>query len=209
MPEFIDIYTEDSQKIGTISKKEYYSGDIKDVPWIKCCTCFVIDDKEKKVLFEKRGKRFLDPGKLDLCSGHVQSGEIPTQSMIRELDEELNIKEENSRNIHYLGELKLDYTKLKDETNRKQLKCFVSVYALKMKDISKIQIDNDEAISMGWLNFEDTIGFISNNMTRIPYDEGLKEVYNEIFERLNDYMKLKINLKYNENKKDFEKEEKI
>ena len=104
MSELIDIYTEDGQKIGTVSKKEYYSGNIEDVPWIKCCTCFVIDENGKKVLFEKRGKRFLDPGKLDLCSGHVQSGEVPTQSMIRELEEELSIKENDSRNVHYLGE---------------------------------------------------------------------------------------------------------
>ena len=193
MSELIDIYTEDGQKIGTISKKEYYSGNIQDVPWIKCCTCFVIDEKEKKTLFEKRGKRFLDPGKLDLCSGHVKSGEVPTQSMIRELNEELSIKENNSRNVHYLGELRLDYTKLKDETDRKQLKCFVSVYALKMKDISKIQIDNNEAISIGWLNLEDTIGFISNNMTRIPYNEELEKEYSKIFENLEQYICRQLN----------------
>ena len=194
MSELIDIYTEDNQKIGSISKKEYYSGNIKDIPWIKCCTCFVIDENGHKVLFEKRGKRFLDPGKLDLCSGHVRSGEVPTQSMIRELDEELSIKEKNSRNVHYLGELKLDYTKLKDETDRKQLKCFVSVYALKMKDISSIQIDNEEAISIGWLSLEDAIGFITNNMTRIPYAEELEQQYKEIFEGLKQYISPSIKI---------------
>ena len=193
MSELIDVYTEDGQKIGTVYKKEYYSGNIEDVPWIKCCTCFVIDENEQKVLFEKRGECFLDRGKLDLCSGHVQSGEIPTQSMIRELDEELSIEEKDSRNVHYLGELRLDYTKLKDETDRKQLKCFVSVYALKMKDISGIQIDNNEAVSMGWLSFEDTIGFISNNMTRIPYDNELEHQYIEIFEKLKEFISPTIN----------------
>ena len=188
MSELIDIYTEEGKNIGTISKKEYYSGDIKDIPWIKCCTCFVIDENGRKILFEKRGKRFLDPGKLDLCSGHVKSGEVPTQSMIRELDEELSIKENDSRNVHYLGKLKVDYTKLKDETDTKQLKCFVSFYALKMKDISKIQIDNNEAISMGWLNIDDAIHFISNNMTRLPYNEELATEYNEIFENLKNYI---------------------
>lgn len=193
MAELIDIYTEDGQKIGTTSKKEYYSGNQQDVPWIKCCTCFVIDEAEKKILFEKRGKRFLDPGKLDLCSGHVQTGEIPIQSMVRELNEELNISEDNSRNLQYLGTLKIDYTQLKDETNKKNLKCFVSAYALKMHDVSKIQVDNKEAISMGWLNFEDTLGFISNNMTRIPYEHELKEQYEEIFENLKKYMYTQLN----------------
>jgi len=188
MPELIDIYTEDGKKIGKTTKKEYYSGNTQDVPWIKCCTCFVIDDKEKKILFEKRGKRFLDPGKLDLCSGHVRSEETPIQSMVRELYEELSISEEDSRNVYYLGELKIDYTKLKDETSRKELKCFVSAFALKLRDISKIQVDNIEAVSIGWLNLEDTLGFISNNMTRIPYEKELAKDYRKIFYNLKSYI---------------------
>ena len=38
--------------LDTITKKEYYSGNIKNVPWIKCCTCFVIDEKGQKVLYK-------------------------------------------------------------------------------------------------------------------------------------------------------------
>lgn len=196
MEELIDVFTEDGKKIGTMPKKEYYLLNTTDVPWIKCCTCFVIDENGKRILFEKRGKCFLDQGKVDLCSGHVQSKELPIQSMVRELGEELSIGENKSRNLHFLGTLKIDYTKLKDETNRKNLKCFVSVYALKMKDINSISIDNEEAISIGWLNLEDTIGFISNNMTRIPYDEELSESYNEIFKNLKNYMHPELN--YNE-----------
>ena len=54
MDEILDICTENGEKIGTISKKEYYSLKQK-APWIKCVTCFVIDEKNKKILFEKRG----------------------------------------------------------------------------------------------------------------------------------------------------------
>lgn len=193
MSELIDICTEEGRKIRTITKREYYSGNIKDIPWIKCCTCFVIDDNENKILFEKRGKRFLDPGKLDLCSGHIQSGEVPLQGMVRELNEELNISENDSRNVHYLGQLKIDYTKLKEETSRMPLKCFVDVYALKINDISKIKVDNQEAVSIGWLNLEDTVGFISNNMTRIPYEEELKEDYIKIFDNLKRYIYPELN----------------
>lgn len=189
MAELLDIFTEQGEKIGTISKKDYYSWeDPETLPWINCCTCFVIDDENKKILFEKRGKRFLDPGKLDLCSGHVQSGEAPFQSMIRELDEELKIGEQDSINIHHLGNIILDYTNLKDETNRKSLKCFLSVYALRMKDIANIQIDGREVIQKGWLDYDDAVGFISNSMTRLPYDANLAPQYSGIFEKLKSYM---------------------
>lgn len=157
MAELIDVYTEDGIKKGTMPKKEYYSIQDGNIPWINCATCFVIDEKTKKILFEKRGNRFLDPGKLDLCSGHIRAGELPFQGMVRELKEELSIPEEIGSNIKYLGNVKVDYTKLKDETNRKNLKCFVNVFALTIKDSSIIEIDNKEAINIGWLNFDDTI----------------------------------------------------
>lgn len=192
MAEMIDIYTKEGIKIGTISKKEYYSLD-GDIPWIKCCTCFVVDQETNKILFEKRGKRFLDPGKLDLCSGHVRSGEVPIQGMVRELGEELNIPESVARNIQYLGKMDVDYTNLEDETNRKNLKCFVSCYALKVKNQSEIAIDGREAINKGWLNYDDSIGFISNSMTRLPYENSLVEKYDAIFDKLRTFMNLKQN----------------
>lgn len=192
MAEMIDIYTKEGIKIGTISKKEYYSLN-GDIPWIKCCTCFVVDQETNKILFEKRGKRFLDPGKLDLCSGHVRSGEVPIQGMVRELGEELNIPESVARNIQYLGKMDVDYTNLEDETNRKNLKCFVSCYALKVKNQSEIAIDGREAINKGWLNYDDSIGFISNSMTRLPYENSLVEKYDAIFDKLRAFMNLKQN----------------
>ena len=192
MAEMIDIYTKEGIKIGTISKKEYYSLN-GDIPWIKCCTCFVVDQETNKILFEKRGKRFLDPGKLDLCSGHVRSGEVPIQGMVRELGEELNIPESVARNIQYLGKMDVDYTNLEDETNRKNLKCFVSCYALKVKNQSEIAIDGREAINKGWLNYDDSIGFISNSMTRLPYENSLVENYDAIFDKLRTFMNLKQN----------------
>ena len=192
MAEMIDIYTKEGLKIGTISKKEYYSLN-GDIPWIKCCTCFVVDQETNKILFEKRGKRFLDPGKLDLCSGHVRSGEVPIQGMVRELGEELNIPESVARNIQYLGKMDVDYTNLEDETNRKNLKCFVSCYALKVKNQSEIAIDGREAINKGWLNYDDSIGFISNSMTRLPYENSLVEKYDAIFDKLRTFMNLKQN----------------
>ena len=142
---------------------------------------------------EKRGKRFLDPGKLDLCSGHVRSGEVPIQGMVRELGEELNIPESVARNIQYLGKMDVDYTNLEDETNRKNLKCFVSCYALKVKNQTEIAIDGREAINKGWLNYDDSIGFISNSMTRLPYENSLVEKYDAIFDKLRTFMNLKQN----------------
>lgn len=76
MLELIDTFDENENKTGTIKKGEHTDD------FVKCCSCFVINSKNQ-VLIEKRGKTVLDAGKLDLCSGHVQSGEASIQGMIR------------------------------------------------------------------------------------------------------------------------------
>lgn len=205
MKELLDIFDEREEKVGILSKKDYYSQD-GDVPWIKCCSCFVIESSTNRILFEKRGNRFLDPGKLDLCSGHIRSQELPSQAMARELVEELGvdklfakdagidisdkprINRELAEKLKFLGKVKVDYTKLSDETNRKKLKCFVYMYALKLRSLENIDIDHREVVQSGLLSISDSIGFIENSMTRLPYEKILKNYYDNIFKNLEHYI---------------------
>ena len=184
----LDIYTKDGQKIGEMPKKAYYNGNLKDIQWIKCCTCFVVDAKTGNILFEKRGKVELDSGKLDLCSGHVRSQELPFQAMIRELREELNISESVASNIKHLSDVHIDYTTLSDEENRKRLKAIVSIFALKVHDINQIKKDNIEVVKTGWLSHKDSVSFIKNGMTRIPYEESFSQQFEEVFSKLDDFI---------------------
>lgn len=187
MDENLDIFTKDGRPIGIMPKKYYYS-QTGIVHWIKCCTCFVVDKKEDKILFEKRGNTLLDPGKLDLCSGHVKSGEIPRVAMARELTEELGIPLNISSTATFLGKVLVDYSNLSDPTNRKNMKCITSLYALGITDLSQIKVDNDEVVRFAWLSREDAIAFITNSMTRLPYEESLKEPYQEIFSKLDEFI---------------------
>ena len=82
---------------------------------------------------------------MDLCSGHVQTDEPTFISMQRELKEELGIDATVSK-LKNLGTVVVDYTKLKDETNRKNLKCFIDIYGTKIQDVSQVKIDEDEVI---------------------------------------------------------------
>ncbi len=187
MDELLDIFTKDGRIVGIMPKKFYYS-QTGETFWIKCCSCFVIDKKEKKILFEKRGNTFIDAGKLDLCSGHVQSGEVPRIAMTRELNEELGIDKSLGSTASYLGEVLADYSTLSDPTNRRNMKCITSIYALGLDDISMINIDNVEVVRYAWLSRDDAIEFIKNSMTKMPYDESLKVQYDWIFEKLDNYM---------------------
>lgn len=187
MDEILDIFTKDGRKIGMMTKKFYYS-QTGEVPWIKCCSCFVVDKNQNSILFEKRGNTLIDAGKLDLCSGHVQSGEIPRITMTRELSEELGIPKNIASTAQFLGEVAVDYSNLTDPTNRRNMKCIISMYALGITDLSQINIDNDEVVRYAWLPRREAIGFIENSMTRMPYEESLKKQYDIIFHMLDKLM---------------------
>ena len=51
----------------------------------------------------------LDPGKYDFCSGHMKDGEIPLQSMYRELKEEMGLSLDKDK-LRYENTLEIFYT---------------------------------------------------------------------------------------------------
>ena len=61
-------------------------------------SCFVIND-ENKVLIERRANTKLTANEIDLCSGHTDNNETPTQAMIREYVEELHSGTEEEKQI--------------------------------------------------------------------------------------------------------------
>lgn len=76
----------------------------------------VITNNEGNVLLLKRKATLkLDPGKYDMCSGHIKKGEIPAQAMIRELGEEIGITIEDILDISKLGKIPTPHQKFRDK----------------------------------------------------------------------------------------------
>ena len=72
-----------------------------------------ITNKEGKVLLLKRMNTLkLDPGKYDLCSGHIKEGEAPTQAMYREIEEELGISFDEIKKFELMGIIETPHKKL-------------------------------------------------------------------------------------------------
>ena len=125
---------------------------------------------------------------LDLCSGHVQSGETPTLACLRELQEEVGLKDDNISSFQKLGEVDIDYTTLQLGDNVHNMKCLTTVFATKVRDISQLVIDKEEVEKIAFLDYFSAVGFIQYGMTRIPYDDSNKQQYQEIFSKLSDYI---------------------
>ena len=75
----------------------------------------IITNKDGNVLLLKRnGNLKLDPSKYDFCSGHIKEGEIPLQSMYRELHEEIGLEPHQIKKIEQVGTIETPHSKLKN-----------------------------------------------------------------------------------------------
>lgn len=172
MTELLDTFDEYGNKTGTIKKGEITSD------YVKCCSCFVVNGKNQ-VLIEKRGKTVLDAGKLDLCSGHVQSGEVPIQGMIRELTEELGIKEDEARNIKSIGKVLIDFNKIGGT-----FKCITDIFVLKRKK-EDLALQDEEVKGIEYYDLEEALNLIRENKIRIPYSQEFEGIFNNLKQELN------------------------
>ena len=143
-----NVYNKDGELTRKIDKRQELN--ISEDEWLKGVTCFVINEKGE-VLIEKRVNKGLTPGKLDLCSGHVDGDETQTQAMIRELGEELGIKTEEA----------------------------ITEYCLK-RNSSYVIIQKEEIDKIVWLPLEETFELIKSGRTKFPKNYDYEEVFEKV-----------------------------
>ena len=189
------IYTEDKRKLGIMKKNNYkrltgklVDGNGKEIePWVECVTCFVIDKKSKEVAVELRGLSEIDPGELDLCSGHVRAGEIPKIAMIRELKEEMGLENMSNESIAneliLCGKVKMDFTKAKKNSS-KNLRCFATAYAIQIDDRNIVKPNDPAVLKIAWSDFERMKDDIRNSRYRFPFTAETAKDYENIFDNV-------------------------
>ena len=146
--------------------------------WLKGVTCFILNENGE-VLIEKRANKGLTPGQLDLCSGHLDGDETPTQAMIRELGEELGIETEEAMNVIKLTQ---DGIPFEFENSGRTLRFLITAYCLK-RNSSKVIIQKEEVDSVKWIQLEKCLELIKNGKTKFPESH---EKYDEVFQKVID-----------------------
>lgn len=149
--------------------------ELNENDWLNGVTCFVINDKGE-VLIEKRVDKGLTPGKLDLCSGHVDGEETQTQAMIRELKEELGIQLEEA-----IKAIKLtpENIPLKFESSGKNKNFFITFYCLKRNN-SDVIFQKEEIDKIVWLPIEETFELIKSGRTKFPKNYNYEEIFEKV-----------------------------
>lgn len=149
---------------------------LEDNEWLKGVSCFIIN-KEGKILIEKRANKGLTPGKLDLCSGHVDGNEVSTQTMIRELREELGIPLEESMNVIPLEELDLKF----ENKGTSKRNFFIKFFCLK-RNKDNVKIQKDEVEEIYYVPMEEAFELIRTGRTKFPKDDRYENIFEKVRE---------------------------
>lgn len=147
-------------------------------------SCFVLDEKGN-ILIEKRGNTKITAGEIDLCSGHIDNNETPTQAMIREYVEELHkgdIKEqEQARNEAINNLKKLDELDLVFKNKGNERKFFIQFYVMKT-ELNKLTIQKEEISDIEWISMEKVFELIRQGKTKFPYDKRYEKIFKQVRE---------------------------
>ena len=151
--------------------------DIENEDWLKGVSCFVINEKNE-VLIERRVNKGLTPGRLDLCSGHIDNAELAIQAMIRELEEELGIKLNESVNVQKLSS---HSAPLNFGSEEKRRNFFIDFFCLKRNN-SRVIFHEEEVQAISWVPLEKCFELIKNGKTKFPPNYNYEEIFKEVRE---------------------------
>ena len=168
-----NVYNKDGKIIDKVNKKDEMN--LNSDTWLKAVTCFVLNEKGE-VLIEKRVNKGINPGQLDLCSGHVDINETQTQAMIRELGEELVIGLEEAMNVVKVSQ---DDLKFQIESSGKILNFLGTMYCLK-RNSSEVSIQKEEIEKIVWLPLEETFELIKSGRTRFPKNFNYEQIFQNV-----------------------------
>lgn len=163
-------------------------------------SCFIIDEKDR-ILIEKRANTKLTANEIDLCSGHTNNNETPTQAMIREYVEELHSGTEEEKQIArkeaIKGLKKLEELDLVFRNKGKERKFFIQFYMLKTK-MKQYTKQTEEVQNIEWIPYQECFDLIRQGKTKFPYDNRYEKMFMDIEEYIKGKKKEKnkdINIK--------------
>lgn len=171
--EYLDVYNEKHQLIGTRTRKEIHELGL----WHDSVHIWLYD-KFGCIYFQKR----LDSNKYyTTCSGHVNTLETIENAIIREVHEELGLNI-NLEDVEEIGTVKWQYEGTFID------KAFVHVYLIKI-DINKInfKFQEDEVLGLIRLKVDDVLNLFLGNINNI-YGQAIENKSYEVNVGINDFL---------------------
>lgn len=155
----------------------------------------IITNKEGNVLLLKRLDTLkLDPGKYDLCSGHMKTMEVPMQSMIRELKEETGICIEQIKRMEKLGDIPVPHEKFLD----KMCHMYYIEIDISEKDLNRMikEVEEPEMQKAKYVKDINELRKIqkSTDLMRTIYTEDMEKIFGIVEKKINERKELGKNI---------------
>ena len=172
--EIVNYYDKNGNKIGTVEREE----GIEKGLLLKAVQIWIINPETKRVLMQERShKKVNDPGMIDVsASGHVQTGEVPMQAIIREGKEELGERafEKLIPTIKKINEFEIDFSK----NGRKGKYLTYEYLAYSCEKLEAYTKQDSEVEKLFFMDYEDVKKMIINKekKCRIPYNKDTKKL---------------------------------
>lgn len=176
MNEFFDILNENGDYTNKIaSRDECYRKGL----WHKAVVVFIISNDNKRILLQQRSAtKKLWPNLWDITAGgHVLSGELGYQAVIRETKEEIGINI-NKESLEFIGSTRSE--NIKGNIINKHFNEYYIVHA--DIDVSNIILQEEEVQNIKWFSKEDVIEKIKNNYDNLTDKIGCWKYLLKYFE---------------------------
>lgn len=176
MNEFFDVLNENGEYTNKIASRDECH---KNGLWHKAVVVFIISNDNKKVLLQQRSAtKRLWPNLWDITAGgHVLSGELGYQAVIRETKEEIGINI-NKESLEFIGSTRSE--NIKGDIVNKHFNEYYIVHA--DIDVNNIILQEEEVQNIEWFNKEDVIKKIKNNYDNLTDKTGCWEYLLKYFE---------------------------
>lgn len=141
----------------------------------------ITDKKGRPLLLKRLDTLRLDPGKYDMCSGHMKKGECPMQAVYREVREELGMMQDDMLQVNKLGNIIIQNT---------ICHMYHVVTNLTEEQINK-NIENTQDREIEYATFLDNINALRNlqkdtTLFRVVYTEEIEHIYQLLEKKLED-----------------------
>ena len=147
--ELLDVCDENGQLTGVVKPRKdiHKAGD-----WHQAVHVWIVSKKQCSVLLQQRvWTKKLYPGRFDISSaGHVQAGQTPLETAIRETEEELGLEFEGSK-FEHIGRMKhtIDIA-----DHNEVVKQYVDVYLIELEEeipLDGFKLQPEEVLQVVWV----------------------------------------------------------
>ena len=151
----------------------------------------IITNKDGNPLVIKRLDTLkLDPGKYDMCSGHMKKRECPMQSMYRELMEEVGIEHYDIQKMEHLGDIPTPHPKFPNTVTH----IYHVLIDLELEEINR-RIEKTQDREMDFALYLENVDALrrmqkETKTIRIEYTEETEKIYQLLEKKLKDRKEL-------------------